>query len=244
MDSARAGIYGCAVSTPPDPQQGQPYPGQQPQGTPPPYGTGYGGAQYPYPGDQGLAPGQQPQGYPYNPYAPPTPYGQSPYGGGYPAGLDKAAAPAVRPGIMVLGLVLMILAALPFLAFGVLFLVVPLDTSLIPPELLNAPELAQAGITAETLLSFVRIIGGVFAVLALLYILFAVLAFLGRNWSRILVTVMTVGFSLFLLLGAVNGGAADAASIAILLTPVVLAVAGAAILFVPAARQYFAAPRR
>lgn len=245
MDSARAGIYGGAVSTPPDPQQGRPYPGQQPQGAPPPYGTGYGGTQYPYPGDQGLAPGQQPQGYPYNPYAQPTPYGQSPYGGGYPAGLDaKAAAPATRPGIMVLGLVLMILAALPFLAFGVLFLVVPLDTSLIPPELLDAPELAQAGITAESLLSFVRIIGGVFAVLALLYILFAVLAFLGRNWSRILVTVMTVGFSLFLLLGAVSGGAADAASIAILLTPIVLAVAGVAILFVPAARQYFATPRR
>ncbi|MDN5932453.1 MAG: hypothetical protein L0I24_15540, partial [Pseudonocardia sp.] len=66
------------MSTPPDPPQGQPNPGQRPQGTPPPYGTGYGGAQYPYPGDQGLAPGQQPQGYPYNPYAQPTPYGQAP----------------------------------------------------------------------------------------------------------------------------------------------------------------------
>lgn len=245
MDSARAGIYGGAVSTPPDPQQGQPYPGQQPQGTPPPYGTGYGGTQYPYPGDQGLEPGQQPQGYPYNPYAQPTPYGQSPYGGGqYPAGLDKAAAPAVRPGIMVLGLVLMILAALPFLAFGVLFLVVPLDSTTIPPEVFNNPQLAEAGVTAETLISILRVFGGVFVVLALLYITFAILAFLGRNWSRILVTVMTVGFSLFLLLGAVSGGAADAASIVILLTPVVLAAAGVAILFVPAARQYFAAPRR
>ncbi|MHA6785513.1 hypothetical protein ACVGOW_31630 [Pseudonocardia saturnea] len=233
------------MSTPPDPQQGQPYPGQQPQGTPQPYGTGYGGAQYPYPGGQGLAPGQQPQGYPYNPYAQPSPYGQSPYGGGpYPAGLDKAAAPAVRPGIMVLGLVLMILAALPFLAFGVLFLVVPLDSTTIPPEVFNNPQLAEAGVTAETLISILRIFGGVFVVLALLYIAFAVLAFLGRNWSRILVTVMTVGFSLFLLLGAVSGGAADAASMGILLAPVVLAVAGVATMFVPAARQYFAAPRR
>jgi hypothetical protein len=264
VDSARAGIYGGAVSTPPDPQQGQPYPsqgqpypqqgqpypGQQPQGTPPPpYGTGYGGTQYPYPGDQGLAPGQQPQGYPYNPYGQSpygqSPYGQSPYGGGYPAGLDdKATARADRPGIMVLGLVLMILAALPFLAFGVLFLVVPLDSTTIPPEVFNNPQLAEAGVTAETLISILRVFGGVFVVLALLYIVFAVLAFLGRNWSRILVTVMTVGFSLFLLLGAVSGGAADATSIAILLAPVVLALAGVAIMFTPPARQYFAAPRR
>ena len=259
MDSARAGIYGDAVSTPPDPQQGQPYPqqgqpyppqgqpypGQQPQGTPPPpYGTGYGGTQYPYPGDQGLAPGQQPQGYPYNPYGQ-SPYGQSPYGGGYPAGLDdKATARAARPAIMVLGLVLMILAALPFLAFGVLFLVVPLDSTTIPPEVFNNPQLAEAGVTAETLVSILRVFGGVFVVLALLYIVFAVLAFLGRNWSRILVTVMTVGFSLFLLLGAVGGGAADATSLAILLAPVVLALAGVVILFTPPARQYFAAPRR
>lgn len=239
MDSVRTGIYGGGVSTPPDPQQqGQPYPGQQP------YGTGYGGAQYPYPGDQGLAPGQQPQGYPYNPYAQSSPYGQSPYGTG-PAGLDdKGAPPAVRPGIMVLGLVLMILAALPFLAFGVLFLVVPLDTSLIPPELLDAPELAQSGLTAQTLLSFVRIIGGIFAVLAALYVLFAALAFAGRNWSRILVTVMTVGFSAFLVLGAVSGGAADPASAGILLAPVLLGVAGVVILFLAPSSRYFSAPRR
>jgi hypothetical protein len=247
VDSARTGIYGGAVSTPPDPQQGQPYPGQQP------YGTGYGGVQYPYPGDQGLAPGQQPQGYPYNPYAQPTagqnpygqnPYAQSPYGTG-PAGLgDKGPGPVARPGILVLGLVLMVLAALPFLAFGVLFLVVPLDTSLIPPELLDAPELAQAGITAESLLTFVRILGGVFAVLAVLYILFAVLAFAGRNWSRILVTVMTVGFSLFLVLGAVSGGVADPASAGILLAPVVLGVAGVVILFLAPSNRFFSAPRR
>lgn len=229
------------MSTPPDPQQqGQPYPGQQPQQ---PYGTGYGGAQYPYPGDQGLAPGQQPQGYPYNPYAQPSPYGQSPYGSG-PAGLDKVAAPVVRPGIMVLGLVLMILAALPFLAFGVLFLVVPLDTSLIPPELLNTPELAEANITAETLLSFVRIGGGILAVLAALHILFAALAFAGRNWSRILVTVMTVGFSVFLVLGAVGGGAADPASAGILLAPVLLGVGGVVTMFLAPSNRFFAAPRR
>ncbi|MBW0118169.1 hypothetical protein [Pseudonocardia abyssalis] len=234
------------MSTPSDPAQGQPDPGQQGR---PAYGTGYGGVQYPYP--EGQAPAPQPpvqpypgpanqgQSYPYNPYGQASPYGQSPYGG-YPAGLDdKASGPVTRPGIMVLALVLKVLAALPYLAFGVLFLVVPLDASLIPPELLDAPELAEAGLTTETLLSVVRVIGGFFAVLAVLYILFAVLAFAGRNWSRILVTVMTVGFALFLLFAAVSGGAADPASAAILLGPVALAVAGVVILFLPASNAYF-----
>lgn len=234
------------MSTPPDPQQGPPQPGQQPPDAPQPYGTGYGGAQYPYPGDQGLAPGQQPQGYPYNPYAQASPYGQPPYGGGqYPAGLDdKATAPAVRPGVMVLGLVLLILSALPFLVFGVAFLVVPLDTSLIPPDLLDTPELAGSGITAETLLSFVRILGGIILVLAALYVVFAVLAFVGHNWARILVAVMTGGFSLFLLFGAFSGGAADPASAAIVLAPVGLAVAGVVLMFVTASSRYFATARR
>lgn len=243
MDSTRAGIYGGAVSTPSDPSQGQPDPGQQPRPT---YGTGYGGVQYPYP--EGQAPAQQPpvqpypdqpqQGYPYNPYGQSSPYGQSPYGP--PAGLgDKGPAPVARPGIMVVGLVLKLLAALPFLAFGVLFLVVPLDASLIPPEVLDAPELAEAGVTPEVLLSFVRVIGGFFAVLSLLYVLFAVLAFTGRNWARILVTVMTVGFGLFLLFGAASGGAGDPASAAILLGPLVLAVVGVVTLFLPASNAYF-----
>ena len=40
--------------------------------------------------------------------------------------------------------------------------------------------------------------------------LFAVLAFRGRNWARVLVTVMTVGFALLLLSGLVAGTAGDA----------------------------------
>lgn len=252
MDSTPAGIYGGRVSTPPDPEKGQPYPGQQGQPT---YGTGYGGVQYPYPAGDGPTqqnpypgqphPGQAPQGgspYPYNPYAQPSPYGQSPYGG-YPAGLGDKPSPVSRPGIMVVGLILSILSALPFLAFGVLFLVVPLDTSVIPPELLDAPELAQAGLTPESLLSFIRIFGGIFAVLALVYILFAVLAFTGRNWARILLAVMTGGFSVFLVFGAVSGGAADPASAAILLAPVALAVAGVVLLFLAPSNAYFSRPR-
>jgi hypothetical protein len=262
VDTFRAGIYGGAVSYPePDdrpnldkgagPGAGQ-QPGQQA------YGTGYGGVQYPYPEGQAPAgqsypgqgqpgqpyPGQQgQQGYPYNPYGQ-TPYGQSPYGG-YPAGLDdRGSAPARRPGILVLGLVLQILAALPFLVFGAIVLAVPLDAATIPPEVLDNPDLAAAGVTVETLLSLVRVFGGIFVGLSLIYIVFAVVAFTGRNWARILVTVMTVGFSLFLLFAAFTGGAADPASAGILLLPVLLAVLGVVILFLPASNAWFSAPRR
>lgn len=258
MDTFRAGIYGGAVSYPePDdrpnldkgsrPAAGQQQPGQQA------YGTGYGGVQYPYPEGQAPAgqsyPGQQgQQGYPYNPYGQ-TPYGQTPYGrspyGGYPAGLDdRAATPARRPAILVLALVLQILAALPFLVFGAIVLAVPLDSAAIPPEVLDNPDLAAAGVTVETLLSLVRVFGGIFVGLSLIYIVFAVVAFTGRNWARVLVTVMTVGFSLFLLFAAFTGGAADPASAAILLLPVVLAVLGVVLLFLPASNAWFSAPRR
>ena len=42
-------------------------------------------------------------------------------------------------------------------------------------------------------------------VLALLYLIFAVLAFRGRNWARVMVTVMTIGFALLLLSGLFTG---------------------------------------
>lgn len=228
------------MTTPPDPEKGQPNPG--PYGPPPgSYGTGYGGAQYPYPGDQGPTPpgGPSPStGYPYNPY---NPYGEN----RYPAGLDdKTPPPPVRPGAMVVGLVLMILAALPFLAFGALFLVVPFDADTIPPELLNNPQLADAGITPELLVSALRTAGGILLVLSLIYVVFAVIAFTGRNWARILVAVMTAGFSLVLLLGLAGGGATDVISVVIILLPVLLSVGGVTLFFLAPSNRYFATRSR
>ncbi len=239
------------MTTPPDPK-GQPHPVQQPA----PYGTGYGGARYPHPGGDQPPYGQQPAygqpvyGQPAHgqqPYGqqPPGEYPYSPYGTG-PAGLGGPdGAPARRPAIMVLALVLKILAMLPFLAAGVLFLLLPLDAATLPPGLVDNAQLAEAGITTETLVSFVRIIGGVFLALALLYVLFAALAFTGRNWARILVTVMTVGFVAFLLLGLTGGvNAADPATLAFLLGLIILPVAGVVILFLPPSNRYFSSLRR
>lgn len=237
------------MTTPPNPPPGgqQPHPGQ-----PPVYGTGYGGVQYPYP------PGQQPpqQGGPGrygethvggNPYAA-APYGADPYaygGGPSPAGLDpRDAAPRPRPGIMVLSLVLLLVSAFPYLFVGVAALLVPLSEETFPPELLDNPQVAEAGLTPEVLVSLVRGVGVFLLVLALLFMLFAVLAFVGQNWARILVTVMTAGFTLFALYIALSGGAADPIGLAVLVGPTLLALIGAGLMFAPDPRAWFAAPSR
>ena len=97
---------------------------------------------------------------------------------------------------MVLSLVLMIIAALPFLAFGAGLLFIPLNAANIPSEVLNSPRLQQAGATPELLISAMRLVGGIVLAIAVLYLLFGILAFAGRNWARIVTTVLTVGFAL------------------------------------------------
>lgn len=208
----------------------------------PRYGTGYGGARYPLPPDGGQSahgggypyggPGGPPQGGGYSPYGPYTPP---------PAGLDKPAAPPRRPGVMTVGLVLQVLASLPFLAFGLLFLLVPLGPDILPPEVLDNPQLRDAGVTDVNLLvQALRLMGGVLAALAVIYVVLLVVGFTGRNWARILVAVMTAGFTVFLLLGVTSAAATDPLGAVVLLAPVVLAVAGLVTWFLPAANQWYA----
>ena len=140
-------------------QYGQPY------GQAPPYGPSTGGPAvrrsnpaYGQPGGYGNQPynpyGNQPYGsaegqggYAYSPYGTPPPY---------PAGLDDGGvAPTPRPGVMVGALVLLILSALPFLVVGAL-MVLAVGPDVLPPEILNDPRLAEAGLTPELLVSAVR----------------------------------------------------------------------------------------
>ncbi len=205
----------------------------------PRYGTGYGGARYPLPPGQDQQPTQQapaPQGgYPYGQYSPYGPYTP-------PApGLGGVQPPPSRPGIVILGLVLVVLSALPYLAFGVLFLVAPLGPDLIPPDTLDNPQFRELGVTDfDVLVTAFRVGAGIVAGLALVYLLFAVIAFTGRNWARILVAVMTAGFAAFALLGVVSALGADPAGAAILIGPVVLAVVGVVTWFAPQANRWYA----
>lgn len=167
----------------------------------------------------------------------PDPYVYDPYGPSYPA--PPEPPPRRRPGLMVLSLVLMIVAALPFLVLGLLFLVVPLNAGSLPPEVLDSPRLQQAGATPDLLISAFRLVAGVVLVASVLYLLFGVLAFAGRNWARIVTAVLTVGFALLLAAALVaGGGAVDTVAIAGLLLVVVLGAA--AILFSPGVNAWYA----
>ncbi len=211
---------------PTGPPGGQPYQPNPPgtygsTGQPPPYG-----APPPY--------AQQPGQFAYNPYGSP-----------YPAGLGDDQLPrASRPGLMVLSLVLLCLSALPFLLLGVLLLAVPLDIDSVLPTIDPNGQLAAAGITPDQLESIVRVMGGLFAGLAAIYILFAVLAFTGKNWARIVVALLTAGFALMLLAGLVTGGAADGGSLALVGVVLIASIGGTVILFLPDSQRFFANPKR
>lgn len=254
------------------PDQGQPGPYGQPGGAgrPDPYGqpapAGDYGQPVPYgqpdpsgqsgqTGQYGRA-GQQPGQYGSQPYGG-QPYGgqpytgdagqyaYNPYGTAYPAGLGQdEVEPVRRPGIMVLSLVLLILAALPFLAVGGLLVAVPFDAASLPLDAATEQQLAESGVTLDTLVSALRVFGGVVFALALAYIAFAVLAFRGRNWARIVLTILTVGFALLLLGGVFAGGVVDIGSTAFLLLVLGASVAGTVILFLREPSRFFTSPQR
>jgi hypothetical protein len=221
------------------PQYGQPdqY-GQQPQGgygQPPPYNPYATQGQSPY-----GQPGQYGQAQPYNPYGQPGQYGGTSWGAAAGMGPDDTK-PLRRPGIMVLALVLLILSSVPFLLAGAGLLALPLETGAIPPEL--EQQLQQAGFTPEMAISALRGVAVIILVLALLYVLFAVLAFLGRNWARIILTIMTVGFTLMLLAGTLTGAAADPGSLVVVLVIAALSVGGTIIMFLPQPSRWFGSAR-
>jgi hypothetical protein len=142
---------------------------------------------------------------------------------------------------MVLGLVLMILAALPFLLGGVLGLAT-VTASDIPPEVLTNPSIVRAGGTPELVLQALRVLLGLMVAAALGYLLFAVMAFRGRNWARILLTVLTAGFVLLLIAGVAGGGTSGGV-LGFALFLIVAVVGGVVILFLPDANRYFSRPR-
>jgi hypothetical protein len=227
------GQYGPGQPYGQAPQYGGQY-GQHPQyGQQPAYGPpgGYNNPPYSPYGNQPYGPAEGQGGYSYSPYGTPAPY---------PAGLDDGgSADNPRPGVMVGALILLILSALPFLIIGVL-MAIAVGTTVLPPEILNDPRFTEAGLTPDLVVSAVRLGGGVMAVVALLYLLFAVLAFRGRNWARVMVTVMTIGFALLLLSGLVTGAAGDPGSLGVLLAIVALCVGGTVLMYLPASTRFFA----
>jgi hypothetical protein len=237
VDTGQGRTYGGGVTGPGD-QQGQP----GPYGGSPPGGSPYGGPPY------GDTPGQAPQGGPGEPPYVYNPYGNVAYPASYPsapAGLgNDEPLPVRRPRAVHLALVLTILATVPYLLVGLLAtLGASSAAAAVPPE-----DLAQLQALGVDLEQVVRTTGTIVLVVALIFVLLAVLAWTGRTWARALAAAMAAGF--VLMVGVVVAGAAsqgvatDGASLLLLVLPVGLALAGVALLFGAAAREWFAGARR
>jgi len=170
----------------------------------------------------------------------PDPYAYSPYGSPYYVAPPEPVPTAPRPRLLIAVPVLMVLAALPFLLFGALFVAAPVDA--IAQDVVASPNMQAAGATKELVVSAIRTLGAVILVVALLYLVSGFLAFAGRHWARITVAVLTVGFA-FLLMAAlvVSGGAVDTITLACGL--LVLILGAVAILFSPRVNAWYAARR-
>lgn len=223
------------MNAPQDPRES----GGPPYGGPPGYGgqQGYGG-QPGYGQQPGVNGGAPAYGQPPAYGGDPATYAYNPYGSPYPVDAAQATPAPRRPGLMVLALLMTVLAALPFLFVGAAVLLVPIDANGLPSELLDNPQLLAAGATPQLLVSLVRTVGVVVLVVALLYLLFGVLAFAGRNWSRIIVTILSVGFVLLLVAALITAGG-DVSTLVVFGTLLVLVVGSVVITFLPASNHWY-----
>ena len=233
MDTGRERTYRGRVSSPgeqrrPDdggPPYPNPYSDRPPAGQPDRPGGPYG--------SQSDAPP-----YVYNPY------GNFSYPSSYPvppAGLgpEGAAAPARRPGVLHAALVLLLLSAAPYLLSGLLLVLVAGDAATSVPQA-QLDQLRELGVDVEQV---VRAFGVGLLVVALVFVLLAVLAWRGRRWARALLAVLTVGFVLMALVSVLaassQGAALDPGGLLVIAGPAVLALVGVVLMFRPAARAWF-----
>lgn len=153
--------------------------------------------QNPYP--QGWTPGAAPATPPVAPHRP-GPDAVSPPPAGFGA---RDAAPVPRPRQVTTALVLLLIATLPFVLMGAAALFATVDDGLLNQTGIPRAELdammAQAGMTLQALTVGIRVMGGVFLVLALGYAAVALVAHLGRTGARIALLVLTIVYGLPLL---------------------------------------------
>ncbi|MFP5019679.1 hypothetical protein [Pseudonocardia phyllosphaerae] len=199
--------------------------------------------QNPYP--NGWAPGTSPAPYPQQPSpAPQAPAPeQAPHqqpSGPYPAwpgGTGSSPQPATRPTQVRLALVLLLLSALPFVLMGVVAMRTTIDQATLDgsgiPRALAEQALTNSGFTFEALTTAVRVMGGVFVVLALVYAVVAFVAFRGSSGARFVLVVLTVVYGIPLLL--MMAPTLPSFAVAIL----ALAAVGIWLLFTPAARTWY-----
>lgn len=255
MDSGGAPSYGDAVTSADPQRSGRPddktvvVPTGGATGQPPPQAGQYPPtARYP--------PAQYPSGYAEQPttHLAYNPYGQQfPAVEQYPQGYPMPE-PARRPAGMVVALLLHLLSALPFLAGAAALIAGSASVrSMLPADQLAEFEQLTGVDPFAVLYGFAAFLG----VVALLFLLFAVLAFVRRNVARVLVTLMTLVFvvltGLAVFAGLAGGVVTDPSlggtgelvgGLIVLAAPALLALVGTILLFTPAANRFYRTRRR
>jgi heme A synthase len=130
------------------------------------------------------------------------------------------------------GAIFLTLAALPAAVFGVLLAVQPGNIS---SNLRSKIDSANSTISTDVLLNIFRAAGVAILVLALLFLLFAWLTVQPKRGARP-ITAALAAVEVVLLVGAMVVTTADPVSMGIVL----LAVAGAVLLFLPRSQEFIA----
>jgi len=156
-------------------------------------------------------------------------YGSGP-GSTATAARTATAPPVRRPVEAWIGAVFLILAALPAGICGVLL---GLQPGNIAPNLRARIDAAHSTVNTDFLLTVFRAVGVTILVLALLYILFAVLAIQPKRGARSVVTALAALEVVLLVAGMVVVGL-DPVSLGIVL----LAVAGTVLLYLPRSQEF------
>lgn len=122
-------------------------------------------------------------------YGAPGPGGGPGYPGPYGSGGPPAAKPT-RPGAVTGSFLIWVLGAI----VSVVTLIVVLNSAIwdqAVAEAIRQGGETTNGVSAQQLVNAARGVAiAVFAIFALLYVFFAVMMFLGRNWARIVLTVL------------------------------------------------------
>jgi heme A synthase len=153
-----------------------------------------------------------------------------------PTGSRAAAAQLIgRPPEVWAGAIFLTLAALPAAVFGVLLAVQPGNIS---ANLRGKIDGANSTINTDLLLNVFRAAGVAILVLALLFLLFSWLTVQPKRGARSIAAALAA-VEVVLLVGAMVVTTADPVSMGIVL----LAVAGAVLLFLPRSQEFIASRR-
>jgi hypothetical protein len=211
---------------------------------PPPYGQQPAGQQPA--GEQPY--GQPPQGqsYPQQPYG--QPYPQQPYGQPYPQqpyGQQPPPAPVAPPGSVNGAFFIYLIAAV----LAVIAIILTL-TSNVWEQAIADSGADTSGVNVHSLVNTVKIVSVVFGVIFIaLYLLFAFKMRAGRNWARIVLTVLS-GLSIISSVSTtttavtVNGHVYKSSSTQLTgWIGVILAVIAIVLMYLPASNAYFKASK-